>query len=525
MMRALGVPIGVAKEVRALLPAWLACMLVAGALAASPADPGTLLSRVLPGLGQPLGALAFVLGPVVLGALAIGHELNYGTLSGLLTHPVSRRSLYARKIWVLATMVLILWIALGIVLYLHASFPFERAYVPLVGYESRSVLSALGKPLVLVPLLAGVFLAPWFTMLCRNAMAGAVLAYAVPATLWLIAQPLATSVFGVEHTNTRAEEAFKSAVVWWGTLAASGVAVFAGRFAFLGLQVLDGPSRALVLPRWPRTAVAHRSAVRRSPRWLLVEKELRLQAPTLAVGALYLLVFVGINLYAGLDAADARVALAAATMMHLTLVSLLAGALVSAEERQWGTLESQLLLPVSAWEQWAIKIAAASAVSVVLAIGLPLLLAAVTSTPSGRLFLLSNDPWRNIEVAVLLTFVGIYVSSLSRGGLRALLGAMAAAAVGAVVLQTWALTVNLTLREILPAGRQIGPTAVGIVISRIHVVELHVASLAILALWFAFRNHRYGGAGRGRIAGQVAWMLAWHTGVVAAFGILTRLWP
>jgi hypothetical protein len=265
--------------------------------------------------------------------------------------------------------------------------------------------------------------------------------------------------------------------------------------------------------------------VRRSPRWLLVEKELRLQAPTLAVGALYLLVCVGINLYAGLDAADARVALAAATMMHLTLVSLLAGALVSAEERQWGTLESQLLLPVSAWEQWAIKIAAASAVSVVLAIGLPLLLAAVTSTPSGRLFLLSNDPWRNIEVAVLLTFVGIYVSSLSRGGLRALLGAMAAAAVGAVVLQTWALTVNLTLREILPAGRQIGPTAVGIVISRIHVVELHVASLAILALWFAFRNHRYGGAGRGRIAGQVAWMLAWHTGVVAAFGILTRLWP
>jgi hypothetical protein len=362
-------------------------------------------------------------------------------------------------------------------------------------------------------------------MLCRNATAGAVLAYAVPAVLWLIAQPLATLVFGVEHTNTRAEEAFKSAVVWWGTLTASGVAVFAGWFTFSRLQVLDGPSRGLVLPRWRYDiSTAHRPADRRRPRWLLVEKELRLQTPVIAVGALYLGVWFGIGVYWGFDAADADVAMTAATTLHLMLVSLLAGALVSAEERQWGTLESQLLLPISAAEQWAIKIAAALTVSVALAVGLPLLLAFLSSTPYRRLFVLSSDPWTNVQVAMVLVCVGAYVSSLSKGGLRALLAAVAAAAMGVIVLQTWRITVLLTLGELLPAGRQIGPTIVGALVDRIHT-ELSFAGLAVLALWFAFRNHRHGGVSRGRVAGQVAWMLAWYTGVVAAFGILAWYWP
>ena len=524
MIGALGLPIGVVKEIRALLPAWLACMVMAAALVASTAQPGTYWSRVLLELVQLLGSLAFLLGPVVFGALAVGHELQYGTLSGVLTQPVSRRTLYARKMWVLAGMALIAWIALGIALYFQASFPFERAYVPLVGPESMSVGSALGRPLVLVPLLAGVFLAPWFTMLCRNAMAGGVLAYAVPSALWLVAQPLATSVFGLAHTNTGAEEAFKSAVVWWGTLAASGVAVFAGWLTFSRLQVLDGPSRGLVLPRWRPDVTAFRRRNRRSPRWLLVEKELRLQTPVLAIGALYVVMWIGISLYEDFNAAVAGVAIAAATALHQMLVSLLAGALVSAEERQWGTLESELLLPVSVGQQWMIKIAAALVVSVAVGIGLPLLLALVSSTPHEQVFLSSSEPWRNVQVAVLLTTVGIYVSSLSRGGLRALLVGVAAAAVGAIVLQTWRITVLRTLSELLPVGRQIPPTAFGALVGPISA-ELTFAGLALLALWFAFRHHRYGGAGRRRIAGQIAWMLAWHTGVVLTFGLMTWYWP
>ena len=59
-------------------------------------------------------------------------------------------------------------------------------------------------------------------------------------------------------------------------------------------------------------------------------------------------------------------------------ISLLAGSLASAEERQLGTLEWHALLPMSARTQWTVKAGMAVGVAVVLGLGLPALLSSLT---------------------------------------------------------------------------------------------------------------------------------------------------
>ena len=48
--------------------------------------------------------------------------------------------------------------------------------------------------------------------------------------------------------------------------------------------------------------------------------------------------------------------LAGVGILYGALLAVLIGSLASAEERQNGTLEWQLLLPMAAWKQWAVKV-------------------------------------------------------------------------------------------------------------------------------------------------------------------------
>jgi hypothetical protein len=93
------------------------------------------------------------------------------------------------------------------------------------------------------------------------------------------------------------------------------------------------------------------------------------------------------------------------------LLAILAGALSSAEERQHGTLEWQLLLPMSARRQWLVKVGVTLMVAVLVGSVLPF------AVLHGDLVL---PHWSSVLFVLALTATSIYVSSVVTGGVRAL---------------------------------------------------------------------------------------------------------
>jgi hypothetical protein len=88
--------------------------------------------------------------------------------------------------------------------------------------------------------------------------------------------------------------------------------------------------------------------------------------------------------------------------------------MATAGERQLGTLAGQLMLPIAAWKQWAVKAAVVAALSLALADGVPALLGAVPLTG------------KTVAVTLSLAAGGLFVSSLCATSLQAAVASLAA---------------------------------------------------------------------------------------------------
>ncbi len=379
------------KETRALLPVWLGCVVIVWA----------------GGLNQPFlfrsGFVVYLLGSAVLGALAVGHEYTNGTLPMLLAAPISRRRMFALK----ATVLLPMLIAL-------ATIALVRLPSVPAGREMRDT-TLVG----LLSLLSSAFLAPWLTMVCRNVIAGAIFSLSIPAALLVGSELLALAVTG--QVDAPASLAFRMQFLWTSAVLLSVVGAVSSWRTFMRLEASDGPRSELRLPRLGGRVAAGASASERSrpihPVWSLLRKEIHLQQLTFVTSGLYICAWmatlVGRRLAGIQDVDDALLLL---TIVHGGIVALLAGSLASAEERQIGVFESQLLIPISTARQWAIKVAVVFGLCVVLTMALP---AALTWGFEGLHAVRSNAPFA--AVVILLAAVGLYVSSLSGSGVKALL--------------------------------------------------------------------------------------------------------
>ena len=98
------------------------------------------------------------------------------------------------------------------------------------------------------------------------------------------------------------------------------------------------------------------------------------------------------------------------------IVALLSGSLASAEERHLGVLESQVLMPISTVQQWAIKAGVVFGLCLLLAMALPAAL--ILGSQVARSVSI-NVPF--VVMVILLAAVGLYVSSVSSSGVKALL--------------------------------------------------------------------------------------------------------
>lgn len=375
----------VAKEIRALSLPFVACL---AAMAAAVAG------RQFAEFDIP----AYILGAAALGALSIGHEYSHRTVALLLSQPVPRQRLLLVKLGVLAATLVALWVAGNLLL-----------------FRGERVTESVRLGFTLLPLVGGLCVAPWLTMLCRSPIAGTVFTVGLPGVLLTVSQLLYVAAYGrVPPTE------FELAVVWRGTLTCCAVGAIMTWRLFMRLEAIDGPGPNVHLPHWLRWRAAESvmapALTRPHPIWLLVKKELRLQQMAFAVvGVSVLGWFTLVSSLRVTRIDDVFIALA---FVGGALIAMLIGSLASADERQLGTLEWQLLLPVATWKQWTVKVATTLGLALLLSLGVPALLAAITpglSMPRGR------PQLQLAGVVTLLTVSSLYVSSLSTSGLRALL--------------------------------------------------------------------------------------------------------
>lgn len=203
------------------------------------------------------------------------------------------------------------------------------------------------------------------------------------------------------------------------------------------------------------------------------------------------------------------------------MVAVIAGALSVAEERQMGVLASQRLQPVSARRQWLLKIATASAVSVSLSIGVPVLLGLLGTSSA---FERGHRIGSQLFTVSLFASVGIYASSLSSTGIRAILGSMAGLAIGFPAFMTMRTALRPAVRRLTRLIYETWPpTSFAYVLTISEWAFLAAtAALIVQLLLFGFINQRREERTTSRLWLQALAIGAWIA--VMAFGWAGVLW-
>ena len=456
------------KELRALLPAWVGAVALVLIGAAS---TGGVLEELAP--------MGYLLGSFILGGLAFGHEYLNGTMPLALTQPVSRRQIYLAKMVVLA-------LALG-------TLAVVSYWAVLAGLPERELPAPVGRImafLFLTPLLAG----PAMTIATRSAIAGTVLNGAPAGFIMVAAAIVGVYRFGWDE---RAITEFQSTLFWIVVPLYWVLSAVWGWIAFMRLEAVEGGG--IDFNPFARLRTPRIEARRVHPIAALVAKELHLQQMVFVVAAGYALV-AGLILMR--PSVDPRVIgiLVPVTFMYAATLPILVGALASAEERQFGTHESQLLLPMAASRQWAVKVAVALTLSLVLAIGLPLL--ALLPLDAARLAQVRADVkiWPMMVLIIVVASGSLYVSTLTKSGIRAMVLAVPVLFGGLMILQwsSWLVFTLVGTRFFRLSGASM----------RDFWMSVLGAVLVACFLTLGNRNHRTSEVSFARAARQLPWVVA-----------------
>ena len=461
-----------AKELRALLPAWGAAIAVIAI--AGLRGPGPRYEPLL----APAALLAYTIGAAALGALAAGQDYLFGTLASAFSLPVSRQRVLVTKMLVLVPLAVslagaFLWAAAR----MRAPFEFNTT-----GFTLAVLLCALT-------------LAPWLTIVTRNLLAGALFPLAI-VSLALIGAGLVTT-YGYGLAPGPQADALRTTLFNRALAVAFAAGAVLSWRAFMRLEAIDGPVASIDLGAWRSRddAAAEPVALRSRPAntarrvWLLVVKELHIQQLSFALAAMFVIAWAAVAFFYKRPALlrDFPGVLAP---MYFGALALLVGALASAEERQMGMAQVQALLPVRGRLQWLVKASVTLVVALVLSLGIPLVL-----------FYGGPMPDREIAGALVcglavVTAFGMYVSSLSTSGVRAMAYAVPAGIAAMWYIQ-WASGVIVRLaRAWLPPVSPYGDGYYGALV--------RFLGIAAILLALAYRNDRTMERNPRRTAMQVA---------------------
>jgi hypothetical protein len=499
-------PVGIQarKELRELLPWWGAAAITV--FAAGQISQQGLIWPISSDVALSAGLAAYIGGAVSLGSLAVGQEYSNRTLPALLAQPVSRTRVLGTKLIVLGGLLAAL--AAVAVWQLRADAGFWHGF----WHEPAAV-----RVFIVLPPLAALLLTPWLTLAARGPLAGAVFSVALPMLMFVVSV----------QTHPSGFEALNFAFVGTLTLAAIG-GLLTWR-AFLLLEATDGAQGGANTPAWMTRGAGTSRLLRlpgRSPVVHLVAKELNVQQMALVVSSLYLA--MAVVLIALRDLAEVNpsgTTLESVTWIHSAFVLVLVGALTTAEERQYRTIESQVLQPMRARTQWAIKVGTSLFLALALAIGLPVLvvwLAGGSDRVSGLRF--HEGLWGPMA---LLWAAGIWASSFTTGGVCALMATGVAIAAAGLAMISIFEPLGRALARALP--RAVTQTPIHLEwatfmtaaeISR----NVLVGGLAILLVAMAARNYRRADTGRSTVLRQIAWLAGCGVLLTALHAAFIAVW-
>jgi hypothetical protein len=392
----------IAKEIGVLLPAFGLTL------------SASVLPLLWPGMGVFWMLILFSSGCLIMGALVFGNEFQHKTMSLLLIQPMARTAIWKQKMLVL-----------GVALVIGAG-------VLCIGFElsewqefSRMDLGWMFFGLIS---LCAFCTTPWWTLLCRSTLLGAMGSLGPPIALLLL------NGLANELMRTPRVEPFSGTAL---LIAYCVAAYWLGYRRFRTLQDLGPVSQELTIPARLESLLLRPfrrlSAGFTGAFGSLVKKELRLQQISfLGAGLFCLVVVAGTVLYQGhftvgrsLDLGE--LILPQAFVIYMPLLPFMAGAVGVAEEKAWGVTDWQMTLPPSALTQWSTKMLVTLSTSLILGLVLPIALLLAASV----LGLLDRDgssaplPMVLVLAAVmghlLLTSVVVYAATLSSNTLRAIM--------------------------------------------------------------------------------------------------------
>ena len=481
------------NDVRALLPLWGSVMLIVVA--------GSLFDR---GMAREIAFLAYGAGSVAVVAHAFGHEYAHRTLPVLLAQPVDRRRIFLTKLGVAAPMLL----ALSVV-----------AYATLIAGDRPDWFdsSLLAVPMLVIS--GALFVAPLLTMVCRGSLAGAVFTASVPGFVAFGAALVGAARFGIG--NEDAVSAFQETWFWRLMpiiIVACGVASWR---MFLRLEAIEGGHRQIDVRAWLSPVLPARAAAPTAPRhpvWHLVRKDLHLQQMSFVVAAIHVLIVAAVLLWFYGNPKLSTDVFVALTVMYGAGQAMLIGALASAEERHLGTFEWQMLLPIAVWRQWAVKVAVVMGLTLVLSVAMPAVFIHVVRGVEFR----SNELIPFL-IVMMLAVTGLYASSLSTSGVRALI--LSVPLVLGCSLFFWlGQSLGVLAVRALAAGREryYGSRAGDEVAMMILCAA--AAILGALLLRYGYLNHRSADPPFPRAVRQVPWLAAFVIASVVLVAIVEMRW-
>jgi hypothetical protein len=474
------------KELRLLLPAWVAAL----AVATLPLWTG----RNYQGAIMP----CFDLAVLFLGLTPFGQEMSCGTFGLLLSQPEKRQRFWKIKAGLLALAMLSAWAVFVWCGWLSRQFFFYDFY-----FDSFTDMAVGSGVATLVAFSSGL----WSTLLLRDLTTAFFAAVMAPAAL-LMATFLA-SLHWIDN------DALMERVVFCVMTAYSALGFFVARRLFLGAEdvPLAWTGRQISLPKvrgLPLRWLGFGLQKRRGPCSALIFKELRMQEVTMVL--LPLLAFLhlaalGARHFAPEWAARKQV-LDFAGFLWLA-APFVVGCVAVAEERRYNTLESLLCLPVRKRNQFLVKFAVVMALGIALGGLVPWVLENVGG--DSRQWI-GFGPLRGlVSAAAGMAAASFFASTMSRGMLQAF-------------------TVGLLFPILLL-------TAVGILLPKFGLGSavisfggllfpaLAVPSFLIAYFWMAFRNYKLLQTGWPLWAGNLIRVFAVFASVLlVASAIYARSW-
>ena len=456
------------KEARLLLPSTVVGLLLTTTLWYSTefGARSTLL---------PLGLLAGTAMLVMLTLDSFGRELSAGTFSQLLSQPIPRERIWRTKTLMLAGAVVLVTVAWCLSIAYASPFA-ARAddRNETLKFAVVFAVAAYSGGLWTVLLLRQVAAAFWFTVL-------------IPVALMFF-----TSV-AMEKQSEAANEAALFIVL--GIYSVAGF-IFARRLFLRAQDVgwtggdVEVPALARFLPNPVLTAAAPRGW---RPRAALLKKEFQLHQPLLFMAALLAAFHLVVILLRNFGGGFAKQPVMEVILTHFwvlwLVMPLLIGCAAVAEERKFGTLESQLCLPVKRGRQFRIKLGVALLLCVLLGAVVPALFEhwlwfnpnhSTSMNESNLLWayrgfdfvVVALSAFPVITLTLAVTVVGaisFYVSTLTRTTLQSLAPAIGAS-IGAWVLLLVATMINQVLQLHLWRG------------ALIHFIAVPIMSVVLLCL-------------------------------------------